>query len=234
MAATSVAVAASAVSFNLFGRPLAASAAVTWGHPFTFYSGRSRGFVGPYPSHAGIDYTPGAGTPIHAVADGTIIISGVSGTGGAYGESIWIQHADGFRTIYAHMQVGTRIPTGPVARGQYIGRVGSTGNSSGPHLHIELHSNNVAINPDPYINSAPLAGGGTGTPQPQPQPILKDDMIRISSPSRGYAIIGPGYFRQLTTQEEIDHAGPIVSGSLAGNDRQFDLWRSMALHGVRS
>lgn len=141
---------------------------MTWGYPFTFRSGRSRGFTGQYSQggHAGIDYTPGNLTPIHAAADGTIIISGVSGSDGAYGESIWIQHADGYRTIYAHMTPGTRVGTGPVKRGDYIGRVGNTGNSFGAHLHIELHHNGVAINPDPFINAAPLAGT---TPQP-PEP----------------------------------------------------------------
>ncbi len=90
----------------------------------------------------------------------------MSGTDGAYGESVWIQHADGYRTIYAHMTPGTRVGTGPVKRGDYIGRVGNTGNSYGPHLHIELHRNNVAIDPDPFINDAPLA---STTPQP-PEP----------------------------------------------------------------
>ncbi len=170
-AATGLALAASAVSFDLFGRPHSAAAAVTWGYPFTFYSGRSRGFTGPN-AHAGIDYTPGEGTPIHAVADGTIIISGVTGSNGAYGESIWIQHGDGYRTIYAHMQVGTRVPVGPVQRGQYIGRVGDTGRSFGAHLHIELHHNGVPINPDPFINAAPLAAGGTGSPPTNPAPLF--------------------------------------------------------------
>jgi hypothetical protein len=158
--------AATAVGIEL-SRPTFASAAVPWGHPFTFYAGRSRGFTGQWPNgHAGTDYTPGFGTPIHAVADGTITLSGISGSGGAFGESIWIQHADGFRTIYAHMKEGTRVSTGSVVRGQKIGEVGNTGKSYGAHLHIELHINGAAINPDPYINAAPLAGGGSGTPQP--------------------------------------------------------------------
>ncbi|MCB8044326.1 M23 family metallopeptidase [Microbacterium oxydans] len=69
------------------------------------------------------------------------------GTRGAYGESIHIQHADGYRTVYAHMLEGTRIGTGPVSRGQFIGKVGDTGQSTGPHLHIEVQRNGVALNP---------------------------------------------------------------------------------------
>lgn len=164
--------AATAIGIDLV-RPTTASAAVSWGHPFTSYAGRSRGFTGPWPNgHAGIDYTPGFGTPIHAVADGTVTLSGISGSNGAYGESVWIQHADGFRTIYAHMREGTRIAKGPVVRGQKIGEVGDTGKSYGAHLHIELHINGTAINPDPYINAAPLAGGGSGTPEPTDPTII--------------------------------------------------------------
>ncbi|MBE7954984.1 M23 family metallopeptidase [Microbacterium oxydans] len=165
MTAAAITAAVTAAGVGAVGRPQSAAAAVTWGYPFTFRSGRSRGFVGQYPAHAGIDYTPGLGTPIHAVADGTIVISGITGNKGAYGESIHIQHADGYRTVYAHMLEGTRIGTGPVSRGQFIGKVGDTGQSTGPHLHIEVQRNGVALNPDPYIDDAPLAGSGPTTPQ---------------------------------------------------------------------
>ncbi|WP_181156693.1 MULTISPECIES: M23 family metallopeptidase [unclassified Microbacterium] len=165
MTAAAITAAVAAAGVGALARPQSAAAAMTWGYPFTFRSGRSRGFVGPYPKHAGIDYTPGLGTPIHAVADGTIIVSGISGNDGAYGESIHIQHADGYRTVYAHMIEGTRVGLGPVVRGQFIGRVGSSGKSTGPHLHIEVQRNGVALDPDPYINDAPLAGSAPETPQ---------------------------------------------------------------------
>lgn len=155
VAAAGTAIAASAVAADIFGRPTAASAAVTWGYPFASLSSRSRGFIPNV--HAGIDFTPGEGTPIYAVADGTIIISGITGTANAYGESIWIQHADGYRSIYGHMLEGTRVPVGPVRRGDYLGRVGNTGKSTGPHLHLEIRLNDAPINPDPFMNGAPLA-----------------------------------------------------------------------------
>ena len=164
MVATTAALAASAVGVEL-ATPAPAAAAVTWGYPFTATSGRSRGFSGAN-GHAGVDYTPGNLTPIHAVADGTIIISRVSGDDGAYGESIWIQHADGYRTIYGHMAPNTRVPVGPVKRGDFIGRVGTTGRSTGPHLHLELRRNDVPINPDPFIDSAPRAEASPQTPEP--------------------------------------------------------------------
>lgn len=149
--------AASALATDI-ANPLSASAAVAWGYPFTAPSPISDYFGTRGGAHKGVDFDPGAGTPIYAIADGQIIISGVTGTDGAYGESIWIQHADGYRSIYAHMEVGTRIPVGRVTRGQYIGKVGNTGHSYGAHLHLEIHRNNTPINPLPFVQNAPLPG----------------------------------------------------------------------------
>jgi hypothetical protein len=207
---------AAAVGVELLS-PAGAYAAVAWGYPFTFRSGRSRGFTGAYSQglHAGIDYTPGIRTPIHAVADGDIIISGITGSGGAYGESVWIQHADGYRSIYAHMFPGTRAPVGPVRRGEKIGEVGNTGQSYGAHLHIEIHRNNVALDPDLFINDAPLAG--TSTPPIAPSPkdiemrtIYNIDGVNSDEPDlRRRAIVGEFTFQPL---------------SLGAAQREFKLW----------
>ncbi|UCR89239.1 hypothetical protein [Mycetocola spongiae] len=77
---------------------------------------------------------------------------------------------------------------------------------------------------------------GTGDPAPAPIPLTPEnigdtDMIRIQSPGRGIALIGPGYYRHLTTDEEVVQSEPIITKHLSGNDRQFDLWVSMALAG---
>ena len=75
--------------------------------------------------------------------------------------------------------------------------------------------------------SAPAGGGGS-----TPELLLKeDDMIRIQAPGRGIALIGPGYYRHLASDEEVNNSAPLISAHHSGNDRQFDLWVSMALSG---
>ncbi|MEV8250505.1 M23 family metallopeptidase [Microbacterium sp. NPDC076768] len=215
MLGATVALSASAIGAELL-QPASASAAVIWGYPFAQRSARSRGFTGQYPNgHAGIDYVPGHGTPIHAVASGTVIISDVSGTNGAYGESVWIQHADGYRSIYAHMIPGTRAPLGNVSRGDVIGQVGNTGNSYGSHLHIEIHRNGVALDPDPFINGAPLAGTNTPPEAPAPKDILMRTIYNINGVDsdephlRRRALVGEFTFQPL---------------SLGAAQREFKLW----------
>ena len=85
--------------------------------------------------HEGIDYGCPKGTPILASADGTVIRSGFVATG--YGEYIIIQHEDGTGTVYAHLNVRAKQMFAKVKQGDVIGYSGSTGNSSGPHLHFE-------------------------------------------------------------------------------------------------
>ena len=90
--------------------------------------------------HNGVDIAPPHGTPIVAAADGKIIVSRASGWNGGYGSYVVIQHPNGTQTLYAHMSndnvtvsVGSRVK-----QGQVIGYVGSTGVSTGPHLHFEI------------------------------------------------------------------------------------------------
>lgn len=217
-----------------------ANAAPSWGHPFTFRSGWSRGleYSGSTITHEGVDYTPGLGTEIRAIAPGRVTFSSSSwGSGGAYGEGVIVDHGDGWTSRYAHMQPGTRVGSGGyVERGAYLGRVGSTGRSTGPHLHLEIRQNGAVRDALALTRNAPLAGTSSPpappAPEPQPEPIvLEDVMIRISAPNRGVAIIGPGYYRQLNSNEEVEQAGAIVHKTLEGNDRQFDLWKSMAVSG---
>lgn len=106
-------------------------------------------------NHQGVDYTPGRGTPIYAIADGTITQSGYAGS---YGESITIQHTiNGQRieSLYAHMQNNSRrYTTGQTIRmGDIIGTVGSTGISTGPHVHFEIRLDGTTINPQPWLNN---------------------------------------------------------------------------------
>ncbi len=98
--------------------------------------------------HSGIDFGGGYGAPVYAAAEGTVISA--SRLGG-YGNTIIIDHGSGMSTVYAHL---SRIQVGSgarVRRGQKIGAIGSTGLSTGPHLHFEIRRNGKAINPASYL-----------------------------------------------------------------------------------
>jgi murein DD-endopeptidase MepM/ murein hydrolase activator NlpD len=95
--------------------------------------------------HPGLDFTAPIGTPIYAAADGVVKDAGFN-TGG-YGNRVVVNHGFGYETLYAHMvrikaRVGTRVK-----RGEVIGYVGSTGKSTGPHLHYEVHKNGTQLDP---------------------------------------------------------------------------------------
>jgi murein DD-endopeptidase MepM/ murein hydrolase activator NlpD len=87
--------------------------------------------------HTGVDFLVSTGTAVHCVADGTVV---TAGWGGSYGYQIVVRHADGHYSQYAHLsQISVR--TGQrVNEGQRIGRSGSTGNTTGPHLHFEMRT----------------------------------------------------------------------------------------------
>lgn len=96
--------------------------------------------------HKGVDFGVPPGTPIMAAGDGAIEMAGPNG---AYGNYVRIRHGNGFATAYAHMQrIAQGIHTGRrVMQGQIIGFVGSTGRSTGPHLHYEVLQGNAQVNP---------------------------------------------------------------------------------------
>ena len=98
--------------------------------------------------HTGIDIPAPTGTPAVSIDQGKVIFSG---TKGGYGKTIMIQHDDGKVTLYAHnseliVSVGQRVQ-----KGQVVSKIGSTGNSTGPHLHFEVRINGKHVNPVPYI-----------------------------------------------------------------------------------
>jgi len=110
-------------------------------------------------NHTGVDYSGSgiSGKPILAVKDGRVVTSTAlktsSGKYKSYGEYIVISHGDGTMTLYAHGQAGSRKVTAGqnVKQGQHIMNVGSTGNSTGPHLHFEVRVNGKPVNPTPYL-----------------------------------------------------------------------------------
>ncbi|HZG46316.1 MAG TPA: M23 family metallopeptidase [Allosphingosinicella sp.] len=94
--------------------------------------------------HAGIDFGAPYGSPIVASANGQVTSAGWDG---GYGNAVRISHGGGLTTLYGHMSRLAVSPGQPVAAGQVIGYVGSTGVSTGPHLHYELHRNGQRIDP---------------------------------------------------------------------------------------
>jgi len=103
------------------------------------------------PTHNGLDFDGDFGSPIYAADSGVIVYSGWSDRG--YGNLIVIDHDGGWQTFYAHLMDGTMLPCGSnVQKGDLIASMGSTGNSTGPHLHFELRQNGYPVNPWLYLN----------------------------------------------------------------------------------
>jgi murein DD-endopeptidase MepM/ murein hydrolase activator NlpD len=88
--------------------------------------------------HNGIDLGAAPGTPVLASGNGQVIVAKVGGYNGGYGNMIIISHDDGIQTVYAHLRAVYVNPGQIVAQGTQIGEVGSTGRSTGPHLHFEV------------------------------------------------------------------------------------------------
>jgi phage-related protein len=108
--------------------------------------------------HTGLDFPARTGTPVHAVAPGQIL--GV-GRKGPYGNHILVQHGHGLQSLYAHLSEAVR-DSGAVSPGQMIGRVGATGNVTGPHLHLEARLNGRPVDPMPYLTGVTDAKGSGG------------------------------------------------------------------------
>lgn len=108
--------------------------------------------------HGGVDYPVPMGSPVFAAMAG--IVQTVNRWFHSYGHHIRIGHAGGWQTLYAHLsRIGVR-PGQAVGAGQQIGNVGSTGNSTGPHLHFEALSGGRQVNPDSFLAGARGAPGG--------------------------------------------------------------------------
>jgi murein DD-endopeptidase MepM/ murein hydrolase activator NlpD len=109
--------------------------------------------------HTGQDLGAATGTPVYAAAAGTVTFAGVSGalTSG-YGNLVTLEHPDKLVTLYGHLTVVGVRPGQTVTPGQLIGRVGSTGSSTGPHLHFQVEQHGTPIDPVPWMRShgAPL------------------------------------------------------------------------------
>ncbi|MBB1255856.1 M23 family metallopeptidase [Streptomyces sp. OF3] len=103
--------------------------------------------------HTGLDFAVPTGTPVRAVGPGVVARAGC---GDAYGVQVVLRHADGHHTQYAHLSLLQVVPGQRVEGGQQIGLSGTTGNSSGPHLHFEARTGpeaDTAVNPAPWLRA---------------------------------------------------------------------------------
>ena len=109
-------------------------------------------FTGRAAMHPGLDFRAGYGSPIYAAARGTVTFVGRK-TG--YGNVVEVSHGNGLMTRYGHMSAFRAKVGQEVAAGDVIGAIGSTGRSTGPHLHFEVRVNDRAVNPRPFLEKAP-------------------------------------------------------------------------------
>src|SRR5207245_6423851 len=127
--------------------------------------------------HTGIDLAVPLGTPVFAAADGVVLQAQAMQDGKGnlvgYGNYVLIQHADGLQTLYGHLLSYVVKPGDVVARGQLIGLVGPTGNSTGPHTHFEVRIDDAPVDPVqllPARNQASAGSAPGGTPPRRPSP----------------------------------------------------------------
>ena len=99
--------------------------------------------------HSGLDIAGNNRSPIYAVQDGEVIFSGPNGT---YGNCVIIDHGNDMITLYAHCSSLSVVKGSSVLKGENIALVGSTGRSTGPHLHFEVRINGKFINPINFLN----------------------------------------------------------------------------------
>jgi murein DD-endopeptidase MepM/ murein hydrolase activator NlpD len=101
--------------------------------------------------HAGVDISASTGTEVHATGDGIVAFAGYDG---GYGQKVTINHGYGYKTIYAHLSKALVREGQRIKRGEIIALSGSTGVSTGPHLHYEVQKNGVTVNPTAYFEDA--------------------------------------------------------------------------------
>ena len=126
----------------------------SWGRPCSWrkltspYGYRTHPTTGQWKFHNGVDLANSQGTPIYAVRSGKVTVATYGST---YGYYVTINHGDGYSSLYAHMTHYVVSKGDTVQKGQLIGYMGSTGRSTGPHLHFSIFYNGSSVNPMNYI-----------------------------------------------------------------------------------
>ena len=131
--------------------------------------------TGKLERHTGWDIAALEGTPAQVTASGTVITAGFSDVG--YGLHVVVDHGNGLKTLYGHLsQIDVKV-VDEIVLGNAVGLVGSTGNSTGPHLHYEVRIDDVAVDPGPFLDRtrpeipllpAPSSVSSSGLPPSRP------------------------------------------------------------------
>jgi murein DD-endopeptidase MepM/ murein hydrolase activator NlpD len=117
---------------------------------------RADPFIRAPAMHTGLDFRADTGEPARATAAGTVTIAGWNG---GYGKMVEVDHGNGFATRYAHLsQIDVEVGQ-PIRVGQIVGKVGSTGRSTGPHLHYETRVDGDAVDPQKFLRAGVRLGG---------------------------------------------------------------------------
>ena len=123
----------------------------------SLYGSRKHPVTGKANNHTGIDVPAPSGTPIQACKSGVVTTSTYNNS---YGNYVVVSHSDGTSTLYAHMSRRNASKGQTVSQGQVIGYVGTTGSSTGNHLHLEIRVNGSRRDPINYFQSLPLTISG--------------------------------------------------------------------------
>ncbi len=171
------------------------------------FGSRRHPILGYRRMHSGLDFKAGYGQPIFAVTDGTVTYAGRKG---GYGNFVQINHGGGLASGYGHMSRFAVSSGSRVRRGQIIGYVGSTGLSTGPHLHYELYRGGRAINPMSvkFTQRAQLAGADLTQ--------FKGKLNRLKSVKAGAALapLKPGSRVKEEPKREIDRLTQRTGGRM--------------------
>ena len=122
----------------------------------SLFAGRIHPITGKPQHHTGIDIPAPSGTDILAAKSGVVTTSTYNNS---YGNYVVVSHSDGTSTLYAHMSRRGVSKGEVVSQGQYIGDVGTTGSSTGNHLHLEVRVNGSRVDPTQYFSVALYMGG---------------------------------------------------------------------------
>jgi len=206
---------AAALSENTLAMPFQGSAPLTQSFGPTPYPVEPA-YNGYSHFHTGLDYGLPLGTPIDAAASGTVVAAGWDTTG--FGNRVIVDHGNGVRTLYGHLQQVEVQPGAVVVAGQEIGLSGSTGNSSGPHLHFGVEKDGQWVDPAPYLDhkvSIAPTGASTQpmTPQASPAATAPQASPAATAPQASPAATAP----QASPAATAPQASPAAVGMMRMN-----------------
>jgi len=209
---------AAALSDNALAIPFQGSAPLTQAFGPTPYLAEPA-YNGYSHFHTGLDYGLPLGTPIDAAAGGTVVAAGWDTTG--FGNRVIVDHGNGVRTLYGHLQTVEVQPGAVVTVGQEIGLSGSTGNSSGPHLHFGVEKDGQWVDPAPYLNhSLPAAPAGASTQPIAPQSTAAsmgamgmNPMASVTSPMGTTSIPGSAGVSPVPAGSGVAGVSPVTVGT---------------------